>query len=97
MEIVTSWMEEGIEQGLQQGLHEGRERGLQQGLQQGEQNLVLRQLTHRFGELPADVQARIGALAIDQLEQLGEALLDFKTLADLTNWFEQHAKTEDTP
>ena len=75
MEIVTSWMEEGI----------------QQGLQQGEQSLVLRQLTRRFGVLPADYQAQIGTLAVAQLDQLGEALLDFSALADLTSWFEQHA------
>ena len=93
MEIVTSWMEEGLEQGLQ----EGRERGLQQGLQQGEQRLLLRQLTRRFGVLPDDFQARIGVLSIEQLEQLGEALLDFTALADLTNWLDQQAMMEDTP
>ena len=77
MEIMTSWMEE--------------------GLQQGEQSLVLRQLTHRFGVLPAAFQARISGLSIERLEQLGEALLDFSALADLTNWLDQHARTEDAP
>jgi Domain of unknown function (DUF4351) len=76
MEIVTSWMEEGI--------------------QQGEQRLVLRLLTRRFGALPNAVQARISALSVEQLEQLGEALLDFSALADLTNWLDQYAGTEDT-
>ena len=58
---------------------------------------MLRQLTRRFGVLSADIQARVGALAIEQLEQLAEALLDFNAFADLTTWFEQHARTEDIP
>ncbi len=84
MEIVTSWMEDGIEEGLQQGL------------QQGEQRVVTRQLTRRFGVLPDDFQARIGVLSIAQLDQLGEALLDFGTIADLTSWLDRYARTEDT-
>jgi hypothetical protein len=79
MEIMTSWMEE----------------GLQQGLQQGERNLVLRQLTRRFGKMPAEIQASIGALPITRLEQLGEDLLDFGDIADLRNWLDKHATMED--
>ncbi len=30
MEIVTSWMEQGIQQGIERGLQQGIERGLQQ-------------------------------------------------------------------
>jgi predicted transposase YdaD len=33
---------------------EGRQEGLQEGLQQATLNLVIRLLTKRFGELPAD-------------------------------------------
>ena len=35
MEIVTSWMEEGIKRGKQEGLREGLQEGLQKGLQKG--------------------------------------------------------------
>ena len=38
MEIVTSWTEQDIQQGVQQGI------------QQGEVALVMRLLTHRFGQ-----------------------------------------------
>jgi hypothetical protein len=43
-------------------------------------------LRRRFGALPADAEARIGALSLEQSEALAEALLDFTSLADLANW-----------
>ncbi|MCG9890894.1 MAG: DUF4351 domain-containing protein [Thermosynechococcaceae cyanobacterium MS004] len=49
-------------------------------------SLVLRQLAHRGGALPATVEAQVQALALPQLEALGEALLDFTGLDDLTDW-----------
>lgn len=70
MEIVTSWMEQGIEQGIEQG----------------ERSLVLRQLNRRVGELPQAVRAQIDILSLPQLEALGEALLDFANLSDLEAW-----------
>ncbi|MBW4493654.1 MAG: DUF4351 domain-containing protein [Oscillatoria princeps RMCB-10] len=36
------------------------------------------------------MQQRIQALSIPQLEELGEALLDFSTLADLVAWQDEH-------
>jgi flagellar biosynthesis/type III secretory pathway protein FliH len=82
MEIVTSWMEQGIQRGLQQGLQQGR----QQGRQQGELALVMRQLTRRLGAVAPQLRERIGMLSIEQLEDLGEALLDFTNIADLEAW-----------
>ena len=81
MQIVTSWMEEGIQQGLQQGL--------QQGQQEGELKMVLRQLDRRFGVLPVDRRAQIQALSRRQIEDLADALLDFATIADLDSWLNQ--------
>jgi predicted transposase/invertase (TIGR01784 family) len=78
MEIVTSWMEQGIQRGLQQGLQQGR--------QQGELALVMRLLTRRLGAVAPQLRERIGMLSIEQLEDLGEALLDFTNTADLEAW-----------
>ncbi len=75
MKIVTSWMEEGI----------------QQGIQQGETNILLRLMTRRFGPIAPDLEARIRALTVDQLEELGETLFDFTTLADVLNWLDRPA------
>ncbi|WP_442943521.1 DUF4351 domain-containing protein [Nostoc sp.] len=71
----------------QQILAEGEQRGEQHGRQQGERSLILRLLTRRVGELSQEVQSRIVPLSIEQLENLGEALLDFQAFADLETWF----------
>lgn len=79
MEIVTSWMERGIEQGKQQG----------------EVALILRQLNRRFRVVTPEVEARIPSLSVEQLENLGEALLDFADAADLSAWLEQKGIKEE--
>jgi hypothetical protein len=53
---------------------------------QDEHALILRQLTRRLGELPADLRSQVEALPLAQLEALGEALLDFTGLSDLQAW-----------
>ncbi|MDJ0559592.1 MAG: DUF4351 domain-containing protein, partial [Microcystis sp. M53599_WE4] len=59
------------------------------GLQQGEAKLVLRLLKRRFGELPPHITETIQKLSVEKLEDLGEALLDFDSQADLINWLNQ--------
>jgi hypothetical protein len=49
---------------------------------------VLRLLTRRFGALSSEQSDRLQALSISQLEELAEALLDFKAL-DLEVWLAQ--------
>jgi predicted transposase YdaD len=51
-------------------------------------SLILRQLTRRFGELPQQMRERIETLSLEQLENLGEALLDFTSVADLQETLE---------
>jgi predicted transposase YdaD len=51
-------------------------------------SLILRQLTRRVGELTQELRDRIDILSLEQLENLGEALLDFTSLADLSSWLE---------
>jgi predicted transposase YdaD len=55
-------------------------------------SLVLRLLKRRLGLLPSEVESYINTLALNQLEDLAEALLDFSTVADLTGWLEQLPK-----
>ncbi|MDZ8053298.1 MAG: Rpn family recombination-promoting nuclease/putative transposase [Aulosira sp. ZfuVER01] len=75
----------------QEILAEGEQRGEQRGREEGRkaegQLLVLRQLIRRVGELPQDVRSRVESLTLEQLENLGEALLDFQAIADLETWF----------
>ncbi len=70
-----------------------REAAIQQGeaigLQKEASKLVLRLLNRRFGELPPHITETIQKLSVEKLEDLGEALLDFKSQADLINWLNQ--------
>ena len=50
---------------------------------ESEANLVLRQLKRRLGELSVEQEERVRGLSVSQLEDLGEALLDFTVMADL--------------
>ena len=74
----SPWYQEILQQGEQKGKAEGRT--------EGERSLVLRLLARRVGTLPASVAAQVQALELPQLEALGEALLDFAQLSDLTDW-----------
>jgi hypothetical protein len=73
MEIVTSWMQQGINQGIEREIA-----------------LVLRQVNRSLGGLNPTLEAQIRDLSIEQVEALGEALLDFQTEADLVNWLNRN-------
>ena len=47
---------------------------------------MLRLLRKRLGDLDPLVEVRVESLSADRLEELGEALLDFSSLADLDAW-----------
>jgi predicted transposase YdaD len=47
-----------------------------------------RLLTRRIGALEPEMEAEIRELTTQDLEELGEALLDFSELADLTAWLQ---------
>jgi hypothetical protein len=53
--------------------------------------VALRQLERRFGKPPAGVRGQIAGLALTQLEELCEALLEFQTRSDMLAWFKQQA------
>jgi Domain of unknown function (DUF4351) len=69
----------------------GFEQGMQQGVQQGELTIVLRLLTRRVGRISPDIEAKIRALSLTQVETLGEALLDFSQPSNLDDWLKLHS------
>lgn len=71
MQIVTSWMEQGIERGeVQQAL-----------------KVFMRLLSKKFGTpLDRSLENQIRQLTLPQLEDLTEALLDFNGVEDLQEW-----------
>lgn len=62
---------------------------LEQGNKQGEQRLIIRQLNRRFREINPLLIERVRGLSIEQLETLGEALLDFSEVTELEAWLNQ--------
>ena len=74
MELVSSWERKGIEQGL----HDGQER------------TITRLIGRRFGNVASEVTARLNTLSTDQFDALTDALLDFKSAADLEAWLSRH-------
>ena len=74
MELTTSWMRKGI----------------QIGKTQATLNLVTRLLRKRFGTAFMSHEQQLEHLTQTQLEDLGEALLDFKDTGDLVQWLAQH-------
>ncbi len=64
-----------------------KEQGIKQGLQQGQSTLVLRQLKRRIGKIESEDETLITGLSVEQLEALGDALLDFSHRDDLLAWF----------
>jgi predicted transposase/invertase (TIGR01784 family) len=65
---------------------EAKQEGRQEGERAGEARLVLRLLSKRFGKVDDRRVQVINSLTLEQLEDLGEALLDFCELRDLDNW-----------
>ncbi|MBH8554491.1 DUF4351 domain-containing protein [Nostocaceae cyanobacterium CENA357] len=60
----------------------------EEGRQQEAVNFVTRLLSKRFGELPQELRSLVLGLPLPILEELGEALLDFTSMADLQAWLE---------
>jgi hypothetical protein len=74
MQIVTSWMEQGIERGEQQATLKS----------------VLRVLNRRVGELDGGTLDRLQQLSVSQLEALHDAALDFTQVAQVESWLSQN-------
>jgi predicted transposase YdaD len=65
-------------------------KGERRGLEQGERKLAMRLLERRFGKLSQTIQRQIEQLSVEQLEELVDALLDFKSKEDLIHWLKEH-------
>ena len=54
-------------------------------------SLILRQLVRRLGTIQPETENSIRQLSVEELENLGEAVLDFKHPSDLTAWLQANA------
>jgi predicted transposase YdaD len=69
-----------------------RKETLQEGIQEGQReeklDFALRLLDRRIGTIAPEAEAQIRSLSLSQLEELGEALLDFAQPSDLQDWLQ---------
>jgi len=83
-EIRDEYLQEGIQIGKQEGIQIGK----QEGRKEGEINLVMRLIRRKFGQPDRELTTKIANLTLEQIESLGEELLDFTTIDDLKVWLE---------
>jgi predicted transposase YdaD len=91
-EIRDEYLQEGIQIGKQEGIQIGKQEGIQigkqEGRREGEISLVMRLVRRKFGQPDRELTTKISNLTLEQLENLGEELLDFTTIDDLKRWLE---------
>lgn len=91
-EIIGSLLREEImrESVIYQDIREsGKAQGREEGRREEAVSLILRLLNRRLGEISSTLSQQIQELSLEQLETLGEALLDFTSLTDLTTWLSE--------
>ncbi|MDR0701155.1 MAG: DUF4351 domain-containing protein, partial [Azoarcus sp.] len=74
---------EGWEQGRMRGWEEGREKGWEEGREESEAALLARQLSRRFGPLPAWARERLHRADAAQRQAWADAVLDAATLTEV--------------
>jgi predicted transposase YdaD len=67
-------------------LAEGEVKGKTQGRVEEARALVIRQLTRKLGNVSPKLLAKIETLPLEQVESLGEDLLDFTLIVNLEKW-----------
>jgi flagellar biosynthesis/type III secretory pathway protein FliH len=73
----------------QEDREKARQEGEREGQQQGEQQIILRLLNRRFGQLEISLIEQIQGLSTNELESLGDVLLDFSDISDLEVWLRE--------
>ena len=85
-QAFLDWEAATEERGKQEGISIGEQRGISIGQREQARAIVLRQLSRRVGVLPEEVRSQVEKLSLEQSELLGDALLDFGRLTDLSSW-----------
>ena len=75
--LYEEWRNEAIQEGRQEGRQEEQSR---------QRSLIIRLLTRRIGVLSDEWCDRVRSLSMEQIELLGEALLDFQGAEDFRVW-----------
>jgi hypothetical protein len=62
-------------------------------LKEGTANVVMRQARKRFPEFAAEDEEAIRRMSLARLEQLSDAMLDFRTIGDLRQWLARRPRS----
>ena len=81
--FAERFMEKGREEGLEKGMEKGLEQGIKKGIRQGEAQMLLRQMTSRFGVLPQSAHAQVESADADSLLRWSERVLTASTLDEV--------------
>jgi hypothetical protein len=81
--FAERFMEKGRQEGLEQGREQGLEQGLKKGIRQGEAQMLLRQLSLRFGYLPQSAREQVESADADTLLRWSERILTATTLDEV--------------
>jgi len=73
--VIRGYWEDGIERGM--------ERGMAKGMASGQSDLLMKQMTKRFGTLSSDLQAKIHAAHAPELERWALRFVDAASLEDI--------------
>ena len=63
--------------------------GEAQGEARGERRMAVRVLSRQFGNLSPSLISQLNELSLEQIEALGDVMVNFISLEDLTHWLEQ--------
>ncbi len=83
LNLTTSSTYKGI---FAEGEARGKVKGKAEGKAEGKEEILSLQLHRRFSTLSPAITQKLDALSPEQMDELGIALLDFRSLADLEDW-----------
>jgi predicted transposase/invertase (TIGR01784 family) len=75
---------------LAEGEVKGKTQGRVEGRVEEARALIIRQLTRKLGNIRPNLLTKIEALPLEQVESLGEDLLDFTSIDNLQQWLNQN-------
>jgi predicted transposase YdaD len=72
--------------GFKKGIERGIERGMERGLERGELNILIQQISYRFGVPPETIQARLEQYNRDDFEALATYLWQAQSYQEIEQW-----------
>jgi predicted transposase YdaD len=70
------------------GIEIQQTRVYQEAKADGAKIVLLKMLDRKLGNITTEIRSQVNGLNIEQLESLGEALLDFGQMNDLIRWLD---------